>query len=380
MWWAKGINQGIGNPKGVFPAMLPTIEALGRIGDPNVATTFAFNYFKFSRGRLIEEAPEDIFERIAAAPEFKRQFNNPVSEQSYKEMARDKDTGGTSYFFREIKKQLETARSNPSSNRISIMEARVGTLETGLTDLLGAPKLFPPAKVVDVRREHLERFRNGLLESVKGKPEKQMREINQALREFLDVPYQVLLTPPTDEAEVDRQFIARQFRQWIDAQVGRFDQWDRSGRKGRPDWALLGLTTRESFNDTLDALRASVEPRFDEIVSWLSRLVAQTKQANSDLRNTQLRRHLAVRMCNEIVSSNTAEMDFPSVEDDSSDEDSISPPIGRECLNYQAFIRPFVEGQIAAFISMRLTPIKRPDQAGDAELASLCDRHNIRPD
>jgi len=380
MWWAKGINQGIGNPKGVFPAMLPTIEALGRIGDPNVANTFAFNYFKFPRGRLIEEAPKDIFDRIASAPEFRKQFNNPTSEQSYKEMARDEATGGTSYFFVTIKKQLEAARSNPASNRISIMEARIGTLETGLIDLLSAPKLFPPVKVVDVRKEQLERFRNGFIEAIKGKSEKQMREINQALREFLDVPYQVLLTPPADEAEVNRPFVARQFRQWIDAQVGRFDQWDRNGRKGRPDWALLGLTTRESFNDTLEALRASVEPRLDDIATWLSRLVVQSKQANSDLRNTQLRRHLAVRMCNEIVSSNTAELEFPEMEAESGDEESISPPIGRECLNYHAFIRPFIEGQIAAFISMRLTPIKRPDQPGDPELSALCDRHNLRPD
>jgi hypothetical protein len=294
-------------------------------------------------------------------------------------MVADRATGGTGYFFVTIKKQLEAARANPESNRLSILEARVGALETGITDLLNAPKLFPPVKVVDIRREHLERFRAGLLESLKGKPEKQVRELNHALREFLDVPYQVLLTPPADEAEINRQFIARQYRQWIDSQLARFDQWERTGHKTRPDWSLLGLTTREAFSDTLDALRASLDGQLDEMARWLARLVAQSKAANSDFRNTQLRRHLAVRLANELVSSQAADFAAATDEPEAAGDEAVSPPIGRECLTYRAFIRPFLEGQLAAFIALKLDPVKRPDQPGDRELAALCGRYNLRP-
>lgn len=378
MWWAKRLNEGVGNPKAVYPAIEPIVKELGRVGDPGVSLTFAFNYYKFPRGRMLDEIKAKTFEDLASTPEFKRQFNNSTSLESYQEMIRDRATGGTEFFFATIKRQLEAARANPDSNRLSILAARVGGLETGLTDLLNEPKLFPPAKVVDIRREHLERFRRALLESLKGKSEKQVRELNHVLREFLDVPYQVLLTPPTDEEEINRQFISRQYRQWIDSQLARYDQWDRSGRKAHPDWSLLGLTNREVFGETLDALRASIEGELDEMARWLARLAAQTRTANSDLRNTQLRRHLAVRMANEVVSSQAG--DFTAAESDpETDGEMSSPPIGRECLTYRAFIRPFVEGQLAAFISLQLDPVKRPDQPGDRELATLCARYNLRP-
>jgi hypothetical protein len=379
MWWAKRLNEGVGNPKAVYPAIEPVVKELGRVGDPAVSLTFAFNYYKFPRGRMLEEIKPKTFEDVASAPEFRKQFNNSTSVESYQEMIQDRATGGTAYFFVTIKKQLESARANPESNRLSILEARVGTLETGITDLLSAPRLFPPVKVVDIRREHLERFRAGLLDSLKGKPEKQVRELNHTLREFLDVPYQVLLTPPGDEAEVNRQFISRQYRQWIDSQLARFDQWERTGHKTRPDWSLLGLTTREAFSDTLDALRASLETQLDEIAHWLARLVVQSKAANSDFRNTQLRRHLAVRMANELVSSRTADFSTAADEPEAGGDEAMSPPIGRECLTYRAFIRPFLEGQLAAFIALQLDPVKRPDQPGDRELAALCGRYNLRP-
>ena len=379
MWWASRLKNGAAQPKDVYPAVVPIVKELGRIANPDVSLTFAFNYYKFPRGEINAHVTPDLFERVASVPEFKKQFNNPVSQESYLDMSRDLATGGAGYFFTTIKKQLETARANPESNRLSILEARVGALETGITDLLSAPKLFPPVKIVDIRREHLERFRAGLLESLKGKPEKQVRELNHALREFLDVPYQVLLTPPGDEGEINRQFIARQYRQWIDSQLGRFDQWERAGRKARPDWSLLGLTTREAFGDTLDALRASVDAKLDEIAVWLAKLVVQSKSANSDFRNTQLRRHLAVRMANEIVSSQLTEFSAVAEEPEPEGDEALSPPIGRECITYRSFIRPFVEGQLAAFISLQLDPIKRPDQPGDQELAALCGRYNLRP-
>jgi hypothetical protein len=382
MWWAPRLVESVGTPERIFKAIVPIYSELGPIADPAVSHTFAFNYYKFPRGKVDFEftVGSKVYEGICSSPEFQKQFNNPVSRQSFDEMVSDRVTGGASYFFAAIKKQLDAARSNPATNRLSFLEARVGALETDLADLLRAPKLFPPAQVVDVRRETLERFRQGLLESIKGKSEKQMREINFALRELLDVPYQVLHTPPADEAEINRQFILRQFRQWAESQLARFDLWKRSGRRSRPDWGLLGLTTREAFRECLDALRASVEDRADGLARWLAKLVVQSQAANTDLRNTQLRRHLAVRMANELVYRHIADLEFADEEDAPADEDTFSPPIGRECRTYRAFIRPFLEGQLAAFLALRIDPTKRPDDLpGDGDLAALCDRYNLRP-
>ena len=70
----------------------------------------------------------------------------------------------------------------------------------------------------------------------------------------------------------------------------------------------------------------------------------------------------------------------PAVSEAAEEDEPFSPPIGRECLNYRAFIRPFVEGQLAALINLRLDPLRRPDNIpGDKELAALCDRFNMRP-
>ena len=382
MWWAPRLAESVGTPERIFKAIVPIYSELGPIADPTVSCTFAFNYYKFPRGKIDFEftVGSKIYEGICSSPEFQKQFNNPISRQSFDAMVSDRMTGGTSFFFTVIKTQLETARSNPATNRLSFLEAKSGALETDLADLLKAPRLFPPVKVVDVRRETLERFRQGLLESIKGKPERQVREINWALRELLDVQYQVLHAPPADAAEIDRQFILRQYRQWAESQLARFDQWERSGRKSRPDWSLLGLTTREAFRECLDALRASVESRADELARWLAKLVTQSQSVNTDLRNTQLRRHLAVRMANELVSSHTADMEFGEEDKLANEEDAFSPPIGRECLTYRAFIRPFLEGQLAAFLNLRIDPTKRPeDLPGDKELAVLCGRYNLRP-
>jgi hypothetical protein len=240
------------------------------------------------------------------------------------------------------------------------------------------PRLFPPARAIDVRRQNLERLRVGILDAVKGKPERQVREVNHALRELLEVNYQVLLTPPTDSTEIDRLFIARQFRQWLESQTARFDQWERSGRRGGPDWALLSLTTRESLVESLDALRASIEHRYDDLARWLGRVAGQAATVNSDLRNTQLRRHLAVRMANELVFRRGGDGE-PADEDAETDsEEAVSPPIGRECLTYRAFLRPFVEGQLSALIALRVDPLLRPENIpGDRELVDLCARHHL---
>lgn len=382
MWWAPRLAESAGTPERIFKAVVPIYGELGVLADPAVAVTFAFNYYKFPRGRLEEEfTPESrLYRGITASPEFQRQFSHPDSLQSFEEMARDKETGGTDFFFATLKRQLESARANPATNRLALLEARAAAFETEIVDLLKAPRLFPAAKVVDVRRQNLERLRTAILEAVKGKPERQMRELNHALRELLDINYQVLLNPPSDPAEVDRPFIGRQFRQWVDSQVARFDSWERSGRRNGPDWTLLGLGTREAVNDSLDALRASVEHRHGDMARWMSRIVGQCGRVSSDLRNSQLRRHLAVRMGNELVSGRGGAEDAAEDDPDTGGEEPLSPPIGRECLTYRAFMRPFVEEQLQALIALRLDPMMRPENIpGDKELGELCDQYHLRP-
>jgi hypothetical protein len=380
MWWAPRLAESVGTPERIFKSIVPIYAELGPIADPAVSVTFAFNYYKFPRGRVDVDFDVGgrLYEGITASPEFQRQFSHPASAESFDEMVRDKATGGTEFFFATIRKQLESVRANPATNRLAMLEARARALEPAVADLLKMPRLFPPARAIDVRRQNLERLRVGILDAVKGKPERQVREVNHALRELLEVNYQVLLTPPTDPTEIDRLFIARQFRQWLESQTARFDQWERSGRRGGPDWALLSLTTRESLVESLDALRASIEHRYDDLARWLGRVAGQAATVNSDLRNTQLRRHLAVRMANELVFRRGGDGE-PADEDAETDsEEAVSPPIGRECLTYRAFLRPFVEGQLSALIALRVDPLLRPENIpGDRELVDLCARHHL---
>jgi len=379
MWWAPRLAESVGTPERIFKSIVPIYAELGPLADPGVCVTFALNYHKFPRGRFEGEFEVGgrLYQGITASPEFQRQFAHPESAESFAEMARDKATGGTAFFFASIRRQLEAARANPATNRLALLEAKLGAWEAEVADLLKTPRLFPPVKLIDARRQNLERLRSGILEAAKGQPERQMREINHALRELLDVNYQILLTPPADPSEIDRSFVGHQFRQWADSQVGRFDQWERSGRRAGPDWSLLGLGTREAVAESLDALRASVEPRFGEVAHWLGRLAGQGGRLASDSRQGHLRRHLAVRMGNELISGPAGDGEAP--DDGPEGEEPIAPPIGRECLTYRAFVRPFVEGQLPALIALRLDPMARPENLpGDKELLELCERHSLR--
>lgn len=381
MWWAPRIAESVGTPERIFKAIVPIFSELGPIADPTVSVTFAFNYYQFPRGRL--DVPFEIggqlYHGITASPEFQRQFSDPQSRASFDAMVSDKVGGGTGCFFTLVRQQLESSRANPSTNRLAILESRLAVLETEIADLLKSPRLFPPARTVDVRRQNLERFRAWLVEAAKGKPERKMREINHSLRELLDVNYQSLLSPPTDPTEIDRAFVARQFRRWVDAQIARFDQWERSGRRTGPDWLALGIPTREALMETLDALRTSIEGRFDDIARWLGRTAVHRGPPNADLRNLHLRRHLAVRMGNELVSGRAdgGEPDDEPFEDGA--EAEAAPAVGRDCLTYRAFVRPFVEGQLGMLINLRVGPAQRPENIpGDRELIELCTRHRVR--
>jgi hypothetical protein len=85
-------------------------------------------------------------------------------------------------------------------------------------------------------------------------------------------------------------------------------------------------------------------------------------------------------MANELVFSRAGDLEFPDADEAAEDDERLAPLAGRDCLNYRAFIRPFVEGQLAALINLRLDPLRRPDNLpGDAELVALCDRYHMRP-
>ena len=97
-----------------------------------------------------------------------------------------------------------------------------------------------------------------------------------------------------------------------------------------------------------------------------------------------MRRHLAVRMSNDLVYSN-AGVDNPVMTDRLADADQDedlfqASPTGTACFSYIVFIQPFVEKQLGGFLRMKLDPLMRPENIpGDKEIKLLCDKFGFTP-
>ncbi len=388
LWWALMINQAPNNAATILGSKEANYKTLGIIADPEVSTTFALNYHRFSRGKIHRKFDKEteLYKTIRNEEAFLKQFGadvQSVSINSFEAMVDDFNTGGADYFFTRLKEQILTARQNPDSNRINLLNKKLEDTCRKITDLLNTGKLFPPKKQVDIRKINLTDFSQGLEAQVKGNSEKAITEINHVLREYLDINYQALMPIPNDIKGITKNFVDRQLRQWINKQLARYDNWEAGGRKGIINWSKLGIGNREQFRDYLDALRLSIEKTFEETAQWLIKLI-RTHKARLDLLNIDLRRHLAVRLSNEIVYSHTS-IQNEEFTDHSDDEDLFLPKFktvtGKDCLSYKLFIKPFVETQLKRFINLRLTPVLRPDDIpGDDEIVGLCKEYELLPD
>src|SRR5262249_39328833 len=145
----------------------------------------------------------------------------------------DHQTGGAAFLCQLLGKQLDHLVSEGQRNRTSILEEVERGQSEALERLLQGEYMFPPPVQRDLRKEHLKRFQEGLdqaigLESRQGQRgvgpdrENEMRRLNHALRELLNVDYTTLETLPAARHHINEEFILLQFRAWIRKQASRW--------------------------------------------------------------------------------------------------------------------------------------------------------------
>jgi hypothetical protein len=385
-WWAKMIDHYSPNNPSIFSNCSRILDHLGKLARPDICVTFALNYYNFVRGEVRHKdfrVGSEVYDRIRSEPLFQNHFRHPISTKSFEEMAADQATGGTNYFFAQLAAQVDQNRGNPRFNRPAILKQKEGDYAQRMVKLLTEHNLFPPAAVDDARVTYLEEFKNKLLEAVEAKSEKQMRAINQTLREYVSINYTVLQPVPRDPAEIHEKFIRSQYARWISAQAERYRTWRNpaaKSRKAEPDWSLLGCSSEIMFRRYLEALVASLDAKRElrEIALWLRKLVQYRGEAPAQVR-ADLRPHLAIKMCNAVVYGKNGIESLQdaltelSMADDFDDDNPPPEPKGKQCPSYQVFMRPFIETELEWFLTRRVEgeAVPPPDLAGAVTLKDM---------
>ena len=281
-WWATMISEAPSDTATLFSSAKRFYEKFGNIGKPDVVTTFAVNYYSLFRGQIkagIEWAPgSKLYTVIKNEPEFKKQFRLPVSQESFEQMVVDKVTGGTNFLFSQLANQVDQSQRDSRFNRKAILERKQKEAVALLLDLLGNGNIFPQPREINMREIFLEKLLSDLTSAIQGKNERQMREINYVLREFLDINPNNLEIIPADDFEITEAFIKSQFDKWVNTQTDRFKEWKAGGEKSGPNWKTLQLTGGEiQFREYLNAMAVSTKYRMEGVVrgrsaSWKKQL------------------------------------------------------------------------------------------------------------
>jgi hypothetical protein len=365
LWWANFFNEGHD-----FTNLSKKFSGLGPIIDPEIVTTFALNYYGLPRGAIRPEREAHLGEMVLGLKSeaaFKKQFGNPVSAVSFDMMMKDQVTGGTDYFFGQLKQQVEAA-SQAEAGRHGLLKKKAENVMASLGELMQQHELFPNPQPKDLRRDHLLRFHKAIDTATAQTTEREMMAVNYALRVLLDVNFTELIGIPRSQFDINVDHLRAQLQQWINTKAALLGA-------ERPDLSRIGLSDRETLNQTLTALAESIEPDLDAVANWLRRL-CQFAEANGD-EEIDLRRHLALNLGNLLVYG----ADGPHVCVDGERVDDIDDPEakaetqarGRACRYYRDFIEPFAgeRGRLVALADRQVVPITRLDQPGDSELVTL---------
>jgi hypothetical protein len=365
LWWADFFNEGHD-----FTNLSKKFAGLGSIIDPEISTTFALNYYSLPRGSVRPDREAhlpDMVLALKAEAAFKAQFSNPVSTASFEAMITDKRTGGTDFFFNHLKEQMQAA-SQGDTGRVGLLRKKADDVLASLGELMQQHELFPNPRPLDLRRDHLVRFRGRLQEATADVSEREMIGINHALRALLDVDSDDLTAIPRSPFDINVDYLRAQMQQWINAKVGLLGSRE-------PDLGKIGLGDREVLTQTLTALAESIEPDLDPMAVWLRRL-CQYAQAVAE-EDVDLRRHLALYFGNLLVfgaAGPRVRVDEEPVEDPHDPERAVPPvPRGVACRYFRDFIEPFAgdRGHLETLINRQVVPITRPDQSGDNELIAV---------
>jgi hypothetical protein len=360
------------------------VKKLGRVSDANIVwTTFALNYYNIPRGKPADESvtPAYLFDNLTKEKELRTQFRTPECVASIRAMLEDRETGGASYLVGQLAAQLRELSSGGRFNRKQVLH-QIRVRETADLDaLLRGQHMFPPPEARDIRREQLVQFQKGLREATQRKRpggdveyvrEEQMRHINHALRELLNVNYPDLEILPSSNNDIRPEFIQKQFLVWARKQAGR---WRPSA--GPPDesnlqadWNLLGLTSQAVVEAYLSSMVESLAPgQLQEVADWLKRDVRPGNNHPSQAAGDGHRREkhlpfLAVRMSNLLLGH--AQIQGGLLEDD-----ETKPP------SYRTLVGPFVEEQLPALIDAPVRSKTMVQIPGTRELRDLCSKYGV---
>ncbi|MFA5258389.1 MAG: hypothetical protein WC360_09580, partial [Opitutales bacterium] len=376
-WWATQLNKAVNpNDSNIYGVIEGIVSNLGPIRDAGTCTTFAIHNHK-SPDKDFALIKQDFkkgsvrYENLIREKDFSRQFANPVSLESFDQMVADKDTGGAEYFFRQVHKQILDTRTNEKTDRITRLNVRLRELQAEMGTLFLQHEIFPNPKPKDTRREHLEKFLGALESIVAEAPALQMQGINLALRHLVNVDFEVLDSVPMDRRRISADHLAMQFQQWINRQAARCAPDGQGVKASDPDWRCLGIDSPDKMREVLGALVKSVLPDMDETVKWLSKLAGYNHNSGDVL---DLRRPLAIKMANMICSGRRGSHTCCNP-DDLSDPEKVPSADRAHCFY---FVEPTIR-QMRVIARRDIIPVKRPDQAGDAELVQLCQLYAINP-
>jgi hypothetical protein len=354
-----------------FASKQDLLNSLGRVSNPGVVwSTCALNYYRLPQGRPSRNSMtiSELLPALSNERDFKTQFATAESRASFESMLHDHQTGGAAFLCRLLCQQLEQLFTSDQRNRKAILEEVARTQTEALERLLQSEFMLPPPEQRDYRKEHLKRFHEGMRRSLGLDPRKartvgperetEMRRLNYALRELLNVDYTDLETLPSAPHEITDDFIATQFRTWIRKQSSRWNPGNGSHAGSGPQWHLLGIGSSGQVEAYLTSMTESLRPQMKEAAEWLREVRAEQDDPHRARRVNYLP-FLAVRMSNLLVGEPNAGF-----------EDDAAP-------SYQVLIKPFVEQQLPHLIEAPVGPKAAVPVPGTAELRELCTLYGV---
>jgi hypothetical protein len=387
------------------------LRSLGRVSNPGVVwSSCALNYYKYDRGKPADDfiPTQELFRALLKEREILLQFGSKRIRESleatmrefqgkseenlkpafdswlkrYQEelpgdggletlkvMLEDRDKGGSAHLLTMLAAQLDEMAKGSQLNRAKILELSKQREAERLERLLQGEFIFPPPEAKDIRRENLQKFKAKLEEATTRKvghstqlrTEDEMRPVNQALRELLNVDYVVLDGMPTNSS-INKEFILRQYQNWIRKQTGRWRGVEMAGASAPPYWNLLGITSQVIVESYLNSLVDSLKPaEIEETARWLRQDVRVSREDSIGAPpRSDHRRFLAVKMSNLLIGNYLTDYDGES-----------KPP------SYAVLIESFLTKQLPKLMVSSGQPLVKVDVPGTVELKALCARYNV---
>lgn len=353
LWWAQIFNQ-----VKVFNELKGDIHGASKVSESRYSTAFAMNYFFIEKDRT-GSSPEDLnpaVEKLYKDDVFTDLYpEGSISRQSFEAMTRDRDQGGTEFFYNVLREQARNAWVEQGDGRKAMLEGHYHYHQQALSRLLSTPGFIPVEKPLDVRAKTLKQSLESFRAAIKDADKTLQAAAAFVLRNLFDVGADSLAPIPTTARKIDEGHVREQLNFWYDSKVRDFSESD-------PGWIALGLNDASDYQKLVRAIMESIVPRVPEVSVWLRELVHH-RDLNS-VESGDLRRHLARKLANCIDP-------VTPTSQSSSDSDEVQS-YEASSIHQLTLSRVLGDGGILDnLISLEVNPIKRIDQPGDDELKEL---------